>query len=155
MAANKRNPTERTRDLETLSRLYVKGRTQAEIAAELGISQPQVAYDLKDLRERWKASQDRTKAEELARIDAIEAEAWKGHSDSQDHSEKAAYLRTALSCVEKRCKLLGFDAPEKHDVKLSTDGFIEALGLLRSRAGDSAVAAVLSKPAPLGSGAGS
>lgn len=82
-------------------------------------------------------------AREIAKIDLVEREAWdawdKSKQDAETRTERirkgkasgpgnsvevsirtegqagdATYLKTVLDCIERRCKLLGLDAPEKH-----------------------------------------
>lgn len=116
---------------ELVARLYLQGRTQRSIAIELGISQSSVGLDLKRVRERWRAeAADKYETwllEQLAKLDAIEQEAWAGWERSQQNSvtitngPKGAttstrnqagdprFLDMALSVIERRCRLLGFD----------------------------------------------
>ena len=81
MAAPKRTSFEREKDLLEISRLYLTGVTQTDIAARLGVSQQQISYDLKALQKRWLAASlahvDDAKARELAKIDQLEREYWK------------------------------------------------------------------------------
>jgi hypothetical protein len=166
MNGPKRKPDERERDLEALARLYVKGTSQSEIAAKLHVTQQQISYDLKELRKRWAASTLRVRDEELAKIDAIEAEYWAAWEKSKDlliveTKTKAKgvlpgdprFLQGALSCVERRCKILGFDKVETHHDRVTAEAFIEALRLLGGLGGDSAIASVLHEPAGDGPGA--
>ena len=151
MSAKKRTKEKRERDREKVAALYVRGVSQTQIAQAVGVSQQQVSYDIRVLRGRWRDSSDRSVGDELAKIDAIELEHWKAWEATHD----AQHLTGVLACVSRRCKLLGFDAPEKRDVKLNAEGFIEALNLLRATAGDSAIAAVLHEPADGGADEGS
>ncbi len=139
-----RSATQRAKDLEIIARLYLKGIYQTDIAEELGISVPTVKRDLAKVRHDWLESSlrdfDALKAEQLAKIDTIEAAAWEMWTRScevqvrtSEQDIKAArfpgcniktdrmigtgdprYLQTALQCVERRCKLLGLNAPEKY-----------------------------------------
>ncbi len=60
--------------------LYLQGKTQTEIARLLGTTQPRVCLHLKAIRKEWLASCvrdfDEAVAEELAKLNNIEAEAW-------------------------------------------------------------------------------
>jgi hypothetical protein len=80
MAVPKRTRLERERDLERVVDLHCRGMTQRAIAEQLQVSQPQIAYDMKRLQNRWqesaRAKLDLYKAEQLARIDHLEATAW-------------------------------------------------------------------------------
>lgn len=85
----KRTEEERERDLEIISRLFltVKPTLQQavillkeETKSEYTISFQQISYDLDTIRKRWMESanekMDAIKSRELAKIDAIEKEAW-------------------------------------------------------------------------------
>lgn len=138
-----RSATQRAKDLELTARLYLKGLYQADIAKEVGVSLPTIKRDLAEIRSIWLESSirdfDEAKAQELARIDLVEAEAWEAWADSKGSTttkrkeEKEAtqfpgtneieitqelngdprYLQVVLVCVERRSKLLGLNAPEK------------------------------------------
>jgi hypothetical protein len=151
MAAPKRTAFERERDLHRTAQLYLKGRTQAEIAEELNVSREQIKYDLAIIQTRWRSDTtinlDEAKQKELARVDHLERTYWdawerslegkvktrteqstngKGADDGGTKAAKAsvekesllgnpAYLAGVMSCIERRCKMLGLDAPIKND----------------------------------------
>lgn len=138
-----RRPEERLMHQEIISREYLKGRLQAEIAFELGLSLATIKRDLAQMRQRWLNSAlrdfDALKAEQLAKIDTVEAEAWamwsrscerqvrtstqtieashhpgcNTRTDAQQGSGDPRYLQIALQCVERRSKLMGLDASDK------------------------------------------
>ena len=87
MPAKKRTPFQREKDLEKTSELYLKGHSQYEIARVIGVSRTQITYDIADLQKRWLERSmmniDERKAEELAKVDRLEAEYWKGWEDSR------------------------------------------------------------------------
>jgi hypothetical protein len=121
--------------------LYLAGKYQSEIAAEVGVTQQQVSYDLKAIRAAWLASAvrdfDALKAEELRKIDLVERRAWECFERSTQDKEVAvqeagadkklkkavlrkegqsgnpAFLNTILTCIERRCSILGLDAPKR------------------------------------------
>lgn len=130
---------------------YLRGEYQAEIAARFGISQQQISLDLKAIRSAWLQSAirdfDAARAEELAKIDAVEAEYWSAWDRSKKDKEVAtqegsgeidpqtkrprikklslrkegqsgnpAYLAGILSCIDKRCAILGLDAPKRFQI---------------------------------------
>ena len=135
-----RNPSERESHLAEISRLYLSGSTQQAIAAHLGLSQPTISLDLKELRKRWRASAirdfDESITEELAKLNLLEAELWQQwersknakitrRNEKADGSEKSTtieqnslgnpqYLSGVLACIDRRCKLLGLDAELKY-----------------------------------------
>jgi hypothetical protein len=134
-----------------VARLYLMGWTQAAIGVKWEVSQQQISEDIKAVRAEWmesrKASYDQWIAQELARIDVIEANAWEQWArscqdavtvktaqgtggetgwtkDERIVSEQPGdprFLTVALNCVERRSKLLGLDAPERHQHGLTTD----------------------------------
>jgi len=135
---HKRTKTEADRDRMVIAQMYLQGKTQRQIGQELGISQQQVSYDLKKVRKEWmeRASIDfdRAKAQELAKLDAIEAEAWERHMASigetetkeAEHGEtdrngkhkksrvvrkqingNPKWMDIILKCIDKRCQILG------------------------------------------------
>jgi transcriptional regulator len=77
MATNKRTQIERDSDLVKIGSLYFQGKTQADIAKELKITQQQISYDLKTLQTRWieagKEIIDAAKGRELAKIVGLDA----------------------------------------------------------------------------------
>lgn len=125
-----------------VSRLYLKGWPQRRIAEELGTSQTSVSHDLREIEAIWRMESvrhlNKRKSEELARLDHIEQTAWEQYDrslrDAVTTQEKATddgnettvtrkgqagdinCLRLILSCHERRCKLLGLDAPDKLQV---------------------------------------
>lgn len=130
------------RRAETAAR-YLRGDTQAAIAADLGVSQQQISKDLNAIRKEWLASAirdfDEAKSQELAKIDLVEVEYWRAWTRSQEDKEitysetggkfggksgerregqagNPAFLDGVLKCIERRCKILGIDAPERQEL---------------------------------------
>jgi hypothetical protein len=127
--------------------LYLQGEHQYAIAARVGVSQQQVSFDLKAMRLQWLAATlrdfDAAKAEELARIDAIEVEAWQAWARSKEPREVTTtegieggagagqrisrkaivrreeqcgdprFLERIQKCIEQRCTILGLNPPQK------------------------------------------
>lgn len=156
MAPTKRTPFMREENLHRITELYLRGRTQSQIGAELGLSQGMISNDLKLIQQRWREQTtfnlDEAKGKELARLDALERECWAAWEQSKSERTKArqktsgkgkdgkaaiteasmekeqrdgnpAFLQAVLSCIDRRCKLLGLDAPTKQqnfNVDLST-----------------------------------
>lgn len=139
MAKPRRTPIQVVRDQQVVAEMYLKGSTMAVIADKLGHSLNMVSYDLREVRKRWRASAvrdfDAHREEQLARLDLLEAAAWrewerscedywkktvgKTSQDDIDKEETGAqtgdprYINAILSIVERRCRLLGLDAPTK------------------------------------------
>lgn len=139
-----REPFEREQQLPEIARRYLQGETQAAIAEALELTQQTVSNDLREIRSRWRESSvrdfDEAKAQELAKIDLIEAEFWQQWERSKElkrtrkHEEgvtergdlikmtvieeqrcgNPVYLNGVMSCVERRCKLLGLDSELKY-----------------------------------------
>lgn len=166
--AHRRTQDELKRDRAKTAALYLRGRSQYEIAELLNeetnedgalvrdytLSQQQISNDLQRIREEWQKSAlvdfHQMRAEELARIDHLEETYWQQYEDSmQERSERKVsgnvqdnapggdgapgrrmqptefenktkdpvvgdpkFLRGVQWCIEKRCELLGLDAPE-------------------------------------------
>ena len=134
---------QREKDLLSIEKRYLRGERQHQIAVGLGVSQVTVSNDLRELQKRWRAETvrdlDDAKAQELAKVDELEREYWDAWQNScedaetirQEASEKKVdkVIKTAKGqagdprflagvqwCIEKRCKILGLDAPDKHEV---------------------------------------
>lgn len=151
MATKKRTEHQRESDLELISSLYCKGKYQSEIAEIIGVSQPQIAYDLQEIHKRWREASahniNEAKQRELTRIDNLERAAWesfersketfvsttnetesKGERDkdnkpiaskgrvskrTEERYGDPRFLMVVKECIDKRCKILGLDAPLK------------------------------------------
>jgi multidrug efflux pump subunit AcrA (membrane-fusion protein) len=143
MAANKRTPFQREADLFKTQELYLRGKTQQEIADELDVSREQIKYDLKAIQQRWQETTtfnlDEAKAKELSKVDNLERtywEAWertlgertKSRVERQGAGEttrdKSSIERESLLgdprflqgvqwCIERRCDILGLYAPKR------------------------------------------
>ena len=127
------------------SAMYLAQKTQAEIAAALGVSQTTVSKDLSLIRKRWQKSalvdMNEAKNRELARIDALEREywlAWQASKEKQvtttakkkttggeeaimtarEQTGDPRYLAGVQWCIERRSKILGIDAPELHNINV-------------------------------------
>jgi hypothetical protein len=127
--ANKRNPVQRENDLATISSMYLQGYQQREIAAHLGLSQQQISYDLKQIRNQWLESQlrdyDAAMNFELAKLDKISQEYWKVYERSlqADGIGDVRALAGLADCVKKRCRILGLDAPTRIEAAAKSEGF--------------------------------
>lgn len=126
-------------DQARVAALYHTRISHADIAKKVGLSVSQVRYHLAQLRDEWlrRATWDfgRVQAEELARIDNLEASYWAAYKRSQadavatdEYDEannprtvtkkkrrdgEAEFLRGVQWCIEQRCKMLGLHAPKE------------------------------------------
>ena len=128
--------TDIARRREQVAELYVRGSTQCEIAAALGVSQPTVCFDLKAIQKHWKESAifdfNTAVGRELLKLEQLEREAWKAWERSQKPSQSAVvrgqgtngdsaktirsrdgdprFLEVIFKCSASRRALLGLDA---------------------------------------------
>lgn len=121
---------------------YIRGESQWQIARAFEVDQKTVSRDLQAVRAEWLKEavrdMDEVKAKELAKIDATEAEAWKGWLKSQENAEvikqrtsgegeeetsvtekvikgqagDPRFLEIILKCVQRRCEILGATDPK-------------------------------------------
>ncbi len=150
-----RNTTRREHDYQVEADMYLSGVYQSAIATKLGISQQQVSYDLKVLQKRWQESAlvniDVAKGKELARCDTVERWAWRSFKRSVRIAEKSIemsriagevkfaekrvereqligdprFLTIVMQCIERRCKILGMDAPVRSELTGKNGGPIQ------------------------------
>jgi len=138
----RRDTAQIARDRKKIGELYLRGWLQVDIAEKLGVDRSTVSRDLKALHREWLASAladfSEAKAQELAKIDDLEREYWRAWERSCEDAEtvrkegttkildkivKTAkgqagdprFLSGVQWCLERRCKILGLDAPEKHE----------------------------------------
>ena len=153
MPGRRRSTAQLVRDRRRIADLYLQGWIQADIAAELGISQQTVSNDLKALQVSWLDSSlvdfNAAKSQELAKVDRLEREYWVAWLYSCEDAEGQAgdprFLAGVQWCIGKRCKILGIDAASKvESVSLSVDldGLTDAQ-LVRIKSGES-LASVIS-----------
>lgn len=144
-----RSSAQRARDRRRVADLYLQGWIQADIAAETGLSQPTISRDLKAIQKEWLTSTlvdfNEAKAREIAKVDRLEREYWRAWErsceDAETTTQKAVdtdgktrqeaiktakgqagdprFLSGVQWCIEKRCKIMGVDAPEKHEHEIS------------------------------------
>jgi hypothetical protein len=120
--------------------------TQADIAERLNagrdftLSQQTISNDIRAIQKEWLASSlrdfDEMRAQELAKIDRLEREYWRGWERSCEDAETVRkegpasgvekivktekgqagdprFLAGVMSCIDRRCKLVGMDAPKE------------------------------------------
>lgn len=139
----RRHPVQREKDLTDIAHRYLNlHQTQPEIAAALQVCQATISNDLKLLVDRWTKSGlmdlNRAKAQELERINHLELVYWDAWEVSKQDKESTlaektegneirtkaqqrkegqvgspSFLAGVQWCIDRRCKLLGLDAPTK------------------------------------------
>jgi hypothetical protein len=153
---------------ERVAESYLRGRRQYEIAEAEGVVDSVITKDLQAIRKKWRESSvrdfDEHVSRELDKIDLLEREHWEAWERSkkektvsrtskktgknpadeasiekQQRDGNPAFLEGVLKCIERRCKLLGLDAPEKFkdvtDPERRRDRLDSLLASLRERAG--------------------
>ncbi len=160
MPAHKRSEIQIEKDREQIAKWYLQGWSQRKIAAELGLSKRQIAWDLEAIQNQWHKDTaialDEHKIKVLAELDELKKEAHKAWERSQVdfkattisgktvkveiidpktgamHTEEKLrptgqvvhtetrpgdprFLDQVNKCIERRCKLLGLDAPAKQE----------------------------------------
>lgn len=127
MKGPKRTSIKREADYLRIAEMYKNGHSQIAIARELGLSQGQVSLDIAEVKRRWRAESvefiDDAKQEELRKIDNLEMTYWESWERSlkdavkrSGQSGNPAFLSGVMSCIDRRCKLLGLDAPTESKV---------------------------------------
>ena len=130
--------------------MYQRGEYQTTIAAELGVSRQTIAMDLVLLERRWREANiesiTEAKTKDLAKIDQLEKEyrdAWEKSSgihkketsiettgevssltekvESEELVGNPAFLRGIEWCIEQRKQILGYAAPVKSEINVTTD----------------------------------
>ena len=187
MSAPKRTKAQREADLVLIQDWYVRGDSQRTIAERLGglrayrVSHQTICNDIEAILDRWRQATvqnvDELKAQELAKINTIEREAWRAWERSIGKSERTLaekrtgekpgersqivretlvgdprFLEKVQWCINKRCEILGLNAPAKlehtgkdgqpiqtetraaHDLSTLSDDEIETVERLLSKA---------------------
>jgi len=142
-----RQPAEIERDRRRIAQMYLQGMLQSEIGEELELSQPTVSNELKLIQREWFAERindvHERKMLELAKVDNLELEYWDAWRRSQKNAETRreeiggkyggkevfveqgqvgdpSFLQGVQWCINKRCELLGLDAPGRN-INLNLD----------------------------------
>lgn len=140
MPGIKRTRAQKIKDRETIATLRLKSYTLQQIVDETGLSKSTVQRVLRELLAEWQAraaaATDEIKAAELAKLDALEREAWEewerskkdwakrsvktgGPNGKETKAESGGqcgdprYLNVILGIHERRARLLGIEAPTK------------------------------------------
>ena len=131
----------------SVASFYLSGMTQAEIASRLNLTQQQISLDIKAIRKNWMESSirdfDAIKAEQLAKIDNLEREAWIAWNASREdavaikqfevdgvsryetvtkgQSGDPRFLQIIQDCIRERLKIIGAYSAERREHSGSVD----------------------------------
>lgn len=109
MAVRKFSKREVAEIQDRVTQLHLKGHSQAEIAAKLGLSQQMVSYYLTKIeRARLERCTDleSKRALEDARLDQVIVQAWEIHDSAQSPAEKLRCLSLILHAGSRRASIL-------------------------------------------------
>lgn len=137
---------------DEIARRYLEGQPLAEIAGAIGVSLATVSRDLRKARELWKVRAaeaiDQIKAEQLAKLDRIEAELWEQWRRSCEDVTKRrvedrgasttpgrnvtietiraagdpAYMNSILKVIEQRCRILELGTSVRAGLGIEDEG---------------------------------
>jgi len=100
MSKNTRTEAQILDDKVRISKLYLQGKTQNAIAAEIKVSRSQIQYDLKKIFLEWKEERievfEDSLLKELNELKLLKSEAWEAWEKSKQDSEKMT-SKTILS----------------------------------------------------------
>ena len=162
MPASKRTRKQREAHLAEVAQMYLSGTPQYLIAEATEDDDSQITYDLKILVKRWQQSAlgdtGAAKGKELAKLDELERTFWDAWARSKQPRERTrtsksegekvllialsekeqrdgnpAFLDGVLKCIDRRCKILGLDAPT--EIKLTEERAKELAGRYNLDAG--------------------
>lgn len=120
-----RNPLQREKDIALAETLFLRGHSYRAIAAEIqrqhgrSLSAKTVFVDVQRLlveyRKRHIVETELARATELTRIARLETTYWDAweRSAGKKGAGNPAYLQGVQWCIDRRCKILGIDAPLK------------------------------------------
>jgi DNA-binding CsgD family transcriptional regulator len=91
--------------------LSVRGATQSEIAAQVGISQQAVAARVKKLNAQVRVDREAHIAHELRTLNLVQRQSL----DAFDAEPLPAHVANVLKASDARRKLLGLDAPARQE----------------------------------------
>jgi transcriptional regulator with XRE-family HTH domain len=144
---------ERELELVKISSLYLQGISRPGIAQRLGCTLPFIDNAITVMRRRWAmvsmGNIDAKIQEEIAKLNNLEAEHWSAWERSKANElpleerqrllrqygirvsavGDAAFLNGILTCIDRRIKLQGLDAPIRVDITAKIRMMAEAAGL--------------------------
>jgi hypothetical protein len=131
--ALKRTEEECERDRVLIARMYVRGKSQHEMALAINefypdrpISSKSIHMDLQAIRQAWLSSTlvdfNAAKAKELARLDELEKEAWEAWDRSKDKHIRIEYDVSDYQVPFSTEKIADVHSTKKHKVIEATVG---------------------------------
>ena len=128
MPGKQRTARQHAIDLEDIAQLYLQCMPYRAIAKKLTAERPYtinhttVCLDVKKILKQWR--EDRVadihdaKQIELERLHNLEATHWDAWQTSvaTDGVGERGHLEGVHKCIGSRCKILGVDAPQKHEI---------------------------------------
>lgn len=108
-----------------IARLILRGVSQTEIAAQLGIQRPVVVRDMRTIKAEWRREASECigdwHARDIATLEEYQREAWwamsqilhpprdkDGNRQEPDFTEARGWLEAGLKIIERRGKLFGY-----------------------------------------------
>jgi hypothetical protein len=136
----KRTADQIKNDRLVVARLYLQGKTQREIAEVISeqydftITHQIISVELKEIQAIWLKDSirgfDEIKAQELAKLDLIEAQlwaSWEALIEAKKFTPNPALLAEIGRCVDRRLKIFGLDAMLKaEDLDVSIASVVRA-----------------------------
>lgn len=100
----------------SVAEAYLRGNTQQQIAAALGVSQATISKDVNFLLRAWREQREATiedavtlQIEELRRV---RREAWRKYGKSEEYK----WLDMVINIQKREATLLGLDAPKRSEI---------------------------------------
>jgi len=108
MTGPKRSEFERERDFERITELYLKRKTQEEIAGIIGVDQSQISRDIATIKRRWKDSglvnTDEAQKEKLSELALLKREHYIAWENSYGEHTKTRTEQSTVSGKKKKGK---------------------------------------------------
>jgi sigma54-dependent transcription regulator len=109
-----------------IASLMLAGARQADCARALRLDEPTVSRDVVAIRKQWREEQTADYqdwvAAEIARLDRLQMTHWDSATRGSHQATEAV-----LKIIDRRIKLLGLDAPERHKVEVTQGTALEVV----------------------------
>lgn len=111
-----------------VAELYLKGKFQSQIAAQVGVTQQQVSADLKTVRAAWLQAGirdfDAIKSEQLAKLDHLETVAWDAWERSKTDAVKQTTKRKSEPAKDNQPSVVSDEAGIIREAQVGDDRFL-------------------------------